>query len=150
RTARYSACRRTHTGAWVLREPLYSTRRAAAAGLSGDGARQERDTIIGAVPPAPDRPPEPLLPVLIANWNTASLIERCVNSILAHVTVPLELIVVDNGSTDGSLETLRRLAAGDPRLRLVLNPGNYGYAHANNQACAVSRAPWLALLNSDL
>jgi len=99
---------------------------------------------------APDRPAEPLLSVLVANWNTADLIERCVESILAQVTIPLELIVVDNGSADGSVDRLRRLAARDPRLVLITNPRNYGYAHANNQAYARSRAPWVALLNSDI
>jgi GT2 family glycosyltransferase len=99
---------------------------------------------------APDRPTEPLLSILVANWNTAALIERCVDAILARVTIPLELIVVDNGSTDGSVEVLRRLSARDPRVVLLTNARNYGYAHANNQAYARSRAAWVALLNSDV
>jgi GT2 family glycosyltransferase len=99
---------------------------------------------------APDRPTEPLLSILVANWNTAALIERCVEAILAKVTIPLELIVVDNGSTDGSVEGLRRLSARDPRVVLLTNARNYGYAHANNQAYARSRAAWVALLNSDV
>jgi GT2 family glycosyltransferase len=92
----------------------------------------------------------PELAILVANWNTASLIERCVASIQENVRIPFELIVVDNGSMDGSVEVLGRLAAGDPRIRLVANPRNYGYAHANNQAFARARAPWVALINSDI
>jgi GT2 family glycosyltransferase len=99
---------------------------------------------------APDRPAEPLLAILVANWNTSAMTERCVEAILARVTIPFELVVVDNGSTDDSVEALRRLSARDPRLVVLTNPRNYGYAHANNQAYARARAPWVALLNSDI
>jgi GT2 family glycosyltransferase len=122
---------------------------ARATARRDDGPHGE--AIIAAVPAsAPDRPTEPLLAILVANWNTAALIERCVEAILAQVSIPLELVVVDNGSSDGSVDLLRRIAARDPRVILVSNPRNYGYAHANNQAYARARAPWVALLNSDV
>jgi len=95
-------------------------------------------------------PPAEPVAVLIANWNTADLIVRCVESVRRHVALPFEMVVVDNGSTDVSVAALERLAAIDPRVRLIRNPRNYGYAHANNQALAASQAQWVVLLNSDI
>jgi len=61
---------------------------------------------------------------------------------LAH-----EIILVDDGSTDGTRDWLGRLEAP---YRVVLNPGNLGYAAANNRGAAVARGDLLALLNNDL
>ncbi len=59
-----------------------------------------------------------------------------------------EVIFVDDGSTDGTRAWLDTLA--DPRLRVLLNPRNLGYAAANNRAAAAARGRLLALLNNDL
>src|SRR5262249_43197959 len=59
------------------------------------------------------------------------------------------LIVVDNGSTDGTTAYLHELAAHDRRIRIVLNPENAGFARATNQGLAISRGRILVLLNND-
>ena len=57
--------------------------------------------------------------------------------------------MVDNASTDGSLEIAQRHAVADPRLRFIANPDNPGFAVACNQGAVDSRAPWLAFVNPD-
>jgi GT2 family glycosyltransferase len=60
-----------------------------------------------------------------------------------------EVIVVDNGSTDGTRGYLQALVAAEPRVRLILNPANAGFARACNQGLAVARGEVLVLLNND-
>lgn len=88
--------------------------------------------------------------ILVVNWNGAGFIRRCLESVFATVRRPHEVIVVDNASADDSVAILGELAAAHPSVRLVLNPGNYGFAHGNNQAYALARGAWIFLLNSDV
>ena len=60
-----------------------------------------------------------------------------------------EVVVVDNASSDGTPEYLRRLAAADPRVRLVLNPANEGFAAACNQGARIAVGDTLVFLNPD-
>ena len=60
-----------------------------------------------------------------------------------------EVIVVDNGSTDGTRDYLRELAGLNPNVHLVLNPDNAGFARACNQGLAVARGEVIVLLNND-
>src|SRR5262245_39049488 len=100
--------------------------------------------------PPPVSPSGPDLSILVVNWNGAALVRRAIEAVFAAVKRPYELIVVDNGSVDDSRATLEALAAGRGAVRLVFNPGNYGFAHANNQAYAMSRGRFILLLNSDV
>lgn len=84
--------------------------------------------------------------VLIVNWNTRSLLRACLASIPREGDCRLEVIVVDNGSEDGSPEMVVREF---PWVRLLRNAENRGFAAANNQAIAVSTGRHLLLLNSD-
>ncbi len=89
----------------------------------------------------------PVLSVLIVNWNVRDLLRRCLQSVIAHSsTVPLEIIVVDNGSTDGSGEMVR---TEFPQVYLIANPDNRGFPAANNQGLAVARGRYVLLLNPD-
>lgn len=91
--------------------------------------------------------PLPQLSVVIVSWNTAALLRACLQSLLAGSTGPhIEIIVVDNASQDDSGPMVRREF---PSALLIQNPTNAGYARANNQGIAVSRAPYVMLLNSD-
>ena len=74
------------------------------------------------------RPPDdaPLLSVTVTNYNYARFLPTALDSILAQTYTDYELVVVDNASTDGSLEILREYAARDPRIRLVEHETNIG------------------------
>jgi len=86
--------------------------------------------------------------VVIVNFNAGALLSDAVSSVLAS-TVPVEVIVVDNGSQDDSLRGLREKAGGDPRLRLLENPGNLGFARACNQGLALAGGENILFLNPD-
>jgi GT2 family glycosyltransferase len=100
--------------------------------------------------PPPVSPSGPDVSILMVNWNGAALVRRAIEAIIAAVKRPYELIVVDNGSVDDSRAVLEGLAAGRGAVRLIFNPGNYGFAHANNQAYALARGRFILLLNSDV
>ena len=91
----------------------------------------------------------PDVSVLIASWNAEGSIGRAVGSVLAERSIDLECIVVDDGSSDGTVEAVRAAAAGDPRLVLVQLPENRGVSAARNAGLARVRGAWLSLLDAD-
>ncbi len=89
----------------------------------------------------------PDVSIVIVNWNTQGLLRDCLASIETHLAaMSHEVIVVDNASSDGSPDMV---AAAFPRVRLVRNTENVGFARANNQAMKIARGKWHLLLNSD-
>lgn len=87
------------------------------------------------------------LSIIVVNWNTRQMLANCLASIEATLQgFAHEVIVVDNGSIDGSQAMLK---ARFPRVRLIQNEENVGFARANNQALAVSAGTYALLLNSD-
>lgn len=92
----------------------------------------------------------PLVSIVIVTFNNQDLNRQCLESLLGDTDYPnFEVIVVDNGSHEGTPELLRRVAAADSRVRIILNPDNKGFAAANNQALAIARGDFLCLLNND-
>ena len=89
----------------------------------------------------------PKVTVLIVNWNGEQFLERCLTALLAQTVTPYEIILVDNASTDGSLEIARRF----PSVRLLAQNSNTGFARGNNLAinAAAAGSEWIALLNPD-
>jgi len=87
------------------------------------------------------------LSIIVVNWNTRQMLADCLNSVQATIKdLAFEIVVVDNGSTDGSQAMLR---AQFPQVRLIENSSNVGFARANNQALAASGGRYALLLNSD-
>jgi GT2 family glycosyltransferase len=85
--------------------------------------------------------------VIIVNWNTCDLLRQCLQSV--HRTmkeITFEVIVVDNGSVDGSATMME---AEFPMVRAILNAENRGFAAANNQALRIMSGRYALLLNSD-
>ncbi|MDO4708688.1 MAG: glycosyltransferase family 2 protein [Pseudomonadota bacterium] len=87
--------------------------------------------------------------VVVVSYQSAPTIEACLQRLLQAQDVA-EIRVIDNGSSDGSLDIVQRLALADNRLRFIANPDNPGFAVACNQGAAASTAPWLAFVNPDL
>jgi GT2 family glycosyltransferase len=84
--------------------------------------------------------------IVVSNWNGRSHLERCLPCLRAQTYSPLELIVADNGSTDGSLELLRD---GYPDVRVVELGDNLGFATANDRGIQAASGTYVALLNND-
>jgi N-acetylglucosaminyl-diphospho-decaprenol L-rhamnosyltransferase len=106
---------------------------------------------------------EPVLSIVIVNWNTRDSLAQCLESVVAtpHLQIPdplnqsgivhlppftLEVWVVDNCSTDGSAQMVQ---ARFPWVRLVENLENIGFARANNQVIRESKGRYVLLLNPD-
>ena len=88
----------------------------------------------------------PAVSIIIVNWNTRELTRACVESVIAETTVPFEIILVDNDSSDGSSEALR---AAFPQITVIDAGENLGFGRANNLAALEARSDRLLLLNSD-
>lgn len=87
------------------------------------------------------------LSVIIVSFNTAPLLRACLTSVFeSSVGFDLEVIVVDNASSDDSLRMVER---DFPSVRLIANPRNVGFAAANNQALRITSGDFALLLNSD-
>jgi len=85
--------------------------------------------------------------VTIVTFNTRQYIESCLESIFAQNYSPLEVVVVDNASMDG---TRGILAQYEGRIRVTYNNANVGFAAAQNQAIARSTGEWVLVLNPDV
>ena len=89
--------------------------------------------------------------VIVVNWNRADLLRASLDSLAGQHAVSFEVIVVDNGSNDGSAEMVEREFGGRTGfpVRLIRNSENRGFCAGNNQGIAAARAPFIALLNND-
>jgi len=94
---------------------------------------------------------QPLVSVVIVLFNSASYIEACLSSLAALDYAPLEVIIVDNGSTDGSARIARERSRreGLESCAISMLPRNRGFAKANNHGFALSRGEIILLLNPD-
>jgi len=85
--------------------------------------------------------------IIIVSWNTRSHLYNCLTSVYKQISsVNFEVIVIDNGSGDGSQEMVENQY---PQVTLIKNATNRGFAAANNQGIAVAQGRYVLLLNSD-
>jgi GT2 family glycosyltransferase len=84
--------------------------------------------------------------VIVVNWNRRDLLRACLESLALQTQKDLEIIVVDNGSADGSVEMVEREF---PAVKILRNAVNRGFCAANNQGIAASSGELVALLNND-
>jgi glycosyltransferase involved in cell wall biosynthesis len=87
----------------------------------------------------------PSISVIIPSFNHKAYLAECIDSVLAQQPAPLQVIVVDDGSTDGSLDLLRSYGS---RITL-LQQANARQAKARNTGLAVAQGDWVAFLDSD-
>ena len=90
----------------------------------------------------------PSVSVVMTVYNTELYLANSIHSILGQTFTDWELICVDDGSTDGSLEILRRYERADGRVRVVTRP-NTGVTRARNDGIALARGRYIAVMNSD-
>ena len=86
--------------------------------------------------------------VIVVSYQSRSTIDQCLARLRSAQGVR-QIRVVDNGSTDGTLDVIQRHASRDPRLHFIGNPDNPGFSVACNQGARDSDAAWLAFVNPD-
>ena len=84
----------------------------------------------------------PAISVLISAFNNARTLPRAIESILGQTVSDLELVVIDDGSADGSAEVAREAIGADPRGRVLAFEENSGIPRALNAGLAEVKAPW--------
>jgi len=89
----------------------------------------------------------PLVSVIIPSWNRRALLTGCLQALQAQTYEPFEVIVVDNGSEDGSATMITE--EWSARVRVIANARNEGYARAVNQGIRASGGAYVATLNND-
>jgi GT2 family glycosyltransferase len=87
-----------------------------------------------------------MISAVVVNWNRCALLRKCLCSLERQLGVDLEILVIDNGSTDGSAEMV---ASRFPQARVIRNAGNRGFCAANNQGIAAASGEYIVLLNND-
>ena len=92
----------------------------------------------------------PKVSVIVLTHNNLEFTQACLHSLEANTQHPnWELVLVDNGSTDGTLDFLAEYAANSPRAKLVKNEENLGFAAGNNRGLAAADGELLVILNND-
>jgi GT2 family glycosyltransferase len=86
-----------------------------------------------------------LISVVVVNWNRRELLRACLDSLRRQREATFEVIVVDNGSVDGSAD----MAEAEFGVRVIRNRENRGFCAANNQGIAAAQGPFVALINND-
>ncbi len=92
-----------------------------------------------------------LVSIIIVNWNALDFMRQCAYSIKQNTDYPAyEVIVIDNGSTDGSIELLQQLRKKGLVDKVIFNKRNRGFAFANNQGFKSAKGSYLFMLNNDV
>lgn len=92
----------------------------------------------------------PLVSVLVPTRDRADLLVRCVTSLLTGTNYSnLELLIIDNGSSEPESVNLLQRLSGDPRVQILHRPGPFNFSALNNDAARHARGEILVLLNSD-
>lgn len=86
------------------------------------------------------------LSVIIVSYNTRNILHDCLKSLYKNTPLKFEVIIVDNASTDGSIEMIKK---NFPKVRLIVNKENKGFGGGNNQGSKIAKSDYLLLLNSD-
>lgn len=91
----------------------------------------------------------PRVSVLMGAYNCADTVEKSIRSIQEQTMSDWELIVCDDGSSDGTLDILKRAACGDPRIRIISNECNRGLSYTLNRCIADATGEYCARMDGD-
>lgn len=87
--------------------------------------------------------------VIIPNYNNAKYLEKCLTSVIKQTYKDLEIICVDDKSTDNSITILKKYTVKDKRIRLLMLPVNCGVSNARNMALKIMTGDYVCFLDSD-
>lgn len=90
-----------------------------------------------------------LISIIMPSYNAASTIVCCIKSVQQQDYLHWELLVTDDGSTDNTVELVRKLCSDDPRISVEVNPVNSGASFSRNQSINRSKGKYIAFLDSD-
>jgi GT2 family glycosyltransferase/nucleoside-diphosphate-sugar epimerase len=113
-----------------------------------DGKMSEFQAAFGPLPDLFSVLTPKSISVVIVSYNSSALLVECVQSVLAS-SWPVEVIVSDNGSSDGSIEAVEDMAEADGRVQVLQNRRNLGFAAANNAALGLASGELVLFLNPD-
>lgn len=91
---------------------------------------------------------EPLVSVVVPIYNTLEFLPRCLDSILSQTYINMEIILVNDGSTDGSLSVCEKYAAKDDRIQIISQP-NQGALAARRDGVRFCRGEFVMFVDSD-
>lgn len=89
----------------------------------------------------------PSVAVVIVTWNSKTVVADCLSSLQRQTFGEVAVMVVDNASSDGTVELIRR---DFPQVMVLRNPQNVGFARANNQGIALTQGDYVLTLNPDV
>lgn len=96
----------------------------------------------------------PDISIIILSYNTKKITKRCLTELTKSITrqknLDAEIIVVDNGSRDGSGEMLKQIQNENLKIKIILNKKNAGYPRGNNQGLKIAEGKYVLFLNSDV
>ncbi len=90
-----------------------------------------------------------LASIVILTYNNLQYTKLCLASIEANTNYPHEVIIVDNASTDGTVEFLKQISAINPKYKVILNHANFGFPAGCNQGIEAAKGNYIILLNND-
>ncbi|HWB90322.1 MAG TPA: glycosyltransferase family 2 protein [Puia sp.] len=91
----------------------------------------------------------PLVSVVLGTYNGETYLREQLDSVVAQTYPHIEIIIVDDGSSDGTVPLLREYAARDPRIKVYVNEKNLGFIRNFEKGCALSSGRWISLCDQD-
>ncbi len=92
---------------------------------------------------------KPKISIVVTSYNDAKLLPKCLDALLSQTLQEIEIIGVNDASSDNTLEVLQRYAAQDQRVKYINNPKNIGLAASRNRGIAKATAPFLMFCDAD-
>lgn len=91
----------------------------------------------------------PIVSVIVPSYNARNYIEQTIRSVIGQTMEDWQLLVIDDCSTDDTMELAKKIAADDPRIQVLRNEQNMGVAATRNRGIELSQGQYIAFLDSD-
>ncbi len=92
---------------------------------------------------------KPLLTVIIPVYNTSEYIDRCIESVINQTEQNIDIIIINDASTDNSNAIIQNYAAAYPRINYINLPSNIGVGNARNIGISNAKTKYIAFIDSD-